>query len=100
GFAFHWLENAGCPLGGRSFGNFARRDCVLVGSRNCGVAAEQARSRQARCEECGFEEKGMNFRAASVAELVRCLTSPEDDVRTSGAKEFYRRGCELAEQAI
>ncbi|HXT74053.1 MAG TPA: hypothetical protein VN785_09395 [Candidatus Angelobacter sp.] len=42
----------------------------------------------------------MNFHDASVAELVRCLTSPEDDVRTSGAKEFYRRGCELAEQAI
>lgn len=42
----------------------------------------------------------MNFRAASVVALVRCLTSPEDDVRTSAAKELYHRGRELAEEAI
>ncbi len=42
----------------------------------------------------------MNFRAASVADLVRSLTSPENDVRNSAAKELYRRGQELAEDAI
>lgn len=42
----------------------------------------------------------MNFHAASVAELVRCLTSTEDDTRSNAAKELYRRGRELAEEAI
>jgi hypothetical protein len=42
----------------------------------------------------------MNFRAASLADLLRCLTSPEDGVRSGAAKEFYRRGQELAEEAI
>jgi hypothetical protein len=42
----------------------------------------------------------MNFRAASIADLVRSLTSPENDVRNSAAKELYRRGQELAEDAI
>lgn len=42
----------------------------------------------------------MNFRAASVADLMPCLTSPEDDVRTSAAKELYHRGQQLAEEAI
>lgn len=42
----------------------------------------------------------MNFRAASVVALVRCLTSPEDAARTSAAKELYHRGRELAEEAI
>lgn len=42
----------------------------------------------------------MNFRAASVAELVRCLILPENDARTNAAKELYRRGLELAEEAI
>lgn len=42
----------------------------------------------------------MNFRAASLADLMRCLTSPEGGVRAGAAKEFYRRGQELAEEAI
>lgn len=42
----------------------------------------------------------MNFHAASIAELVRCLTSTEDDTRSNAAKELYRRGRELAEEAI
>lgn len=42
----------------------------------------------------------MNFRAASIAELVRNLTSPESDMRIHAAKELYRRGHELAEEAI
>ncbi|MHB8485669.1 MAG: VOC family protein [Candidatus Acidiferrales bacterium] len=42
----------------------------------------------------------MNFRAASIADLVRSLTSPEDGMRNSAAKELYRRGQELAEEAI
>lgn len=31
---------------------------------------------------------------------MRCLASPEDGMRNSAAKEFYRRGRELAEGAI
>lgn len=42
----------------------------------------------------------MNFRTASVAELMRCLASPEDGMRSGTAKEFYRRGRELAEETI
>jgi len=42
----------------------------------------------------------MNFRAASIADLVRSLTSPEDGMRNGAAKELYRRGQELAEEAI
>lgn len=42
----------------------------------------------------------MNFRAASVTELVRSLTSPEREPRNDAAKELYRRGQELAEDAI
>jgi len=42
----------------------------------------------------------MNFRTASVADLVRTLVSPEDGMRNSAAKELYRRGQELAEEAI
>ncbi|HLJ42304.1 MAG TPA: hypothetical protein VKT50_12520 [Candidatus Acidoferrales bacterium] len=42
----------------------------------------------------------MNFRAASIADLVRSLTSPENDMRNSATKELYRRGLELAEEAI
>lgn len=42
----------------------------------------------------------MNFRAATVADLVRSLTSPEDGMRNSAAKELYRRGQVLAEEAI
>ncbi|HEV2615115.1 MAG TPA: hypothetical protein VGU63_00750 [Candidatus Acidoferrales bacterium] len=42
----------------------------------------------------------MNFRAAPVPDLVRCLTLPEEDTRTSAARELYRRGHELAEEAI
>lgn len=42
----------------------------------------------------------MNFHAASVAELVPCLTSSEDKTRSNAAKELYRRGLELAEEAI
>lgn len=42
----------------------------------------------------------MNSRAASIADLVRSLTSSEDDVRNSAARELYHRGQELAEEAI
>lgn len=42
----------------------------------------------------------MNFRAASIADLMLCLTSPEGGVRAGAANEFYRRGQELAEEAI
>lgn len=42
----------------------------------------------------------MNFRAASVGDLVRSLTSPDDDMRNNAAKELYHRGRELAEEAI
>ncbi|MGH9730358.1 MAG: hypothetical protein ACRD4A_01560 [Candidatus Acidiferrales bacterium] len=42
----------------------------------------------------------MNFSAASIADLVRSLASPKDDVRNSAAKELYHRGHELAEEAI
>lgn len=42
----------------------------------------------------------MNFRAASIADLVRSLTSPENDVRINAAKDLYHRGQELAEEAI
>lgn len=42
----------------------------------------------------------MNFRAASIADLVRSLTSPEDGMRNNAAKELYRRGQKLAEEAI
>ena len=42
----------------------------------------------------------MNSRAASVADLVRSLTSQEDDIRNNAATELYRRGEESAEGAI
>jgi|SRR5579864_787954 len=42
----------------------------------------------------------MNFGAASITDLVRSLASPEDDMRDGAAKELYRRGVELAEEAI
>ena len=42
----------------------------------------------------------MNSRAASVADLVRSLTSREDDIRNNAATELYRRGEESAEAAI
>lgn len=42
----------------------------------------------------------MNFRAASIADLVRSLTSPKGELRNGAAKELYHRGHELAEEAI
>ncbi len=42
----------------------------------------------------------MNFRAASIADLVHCLASQEGDVRDGAARELYRRGHALAEDAI
>ncbi|MHB8410450.1 MAG: VOC family protein [Candidatus Acidiferrales bacterium] len=42
----------------------------------------------------------MNFGAALIAELVHGLASQDRGVRDSAARELYRRGRELAEEAI
>src|SRR5579859_4245738 len=42
----------------------------------------------------------MNFGAASIAELVPCLASQDRGVRDGAARELYRRGRKLAEEAI
>lgn len=42
----------------------------------------------------------MNSRAASIADLVRSLTSSEGEMRKGAATELYHRGLESAEEAI
>ncbi|HVB07306.1 MAG TPA: hypothetical protein VNF00_00040 [Candidatus Acidoferrales bacterium] len=42
----------------------------------------------------------MNFGAASLPELVPCLASRDRGIRDGAARELYRRGRKLAEEAI
>ncbi|HKV27454.1 MAG TPA: hypothetical protein VJN90_04170 [Candidatus Acidoferrales bacterium] len=42
----------------------------------------------------------MNFRTASLANLVSCLASAENDTRNSAARELFHRGHDSAEEAI